>query len=69
MLTFSFKRTSNSYLNCYNYVMSIEDLKEMFAVSYSDKQPQRGAEEQAWIHFADFLDECAGITFIVPCKG
>lgn len=34
----------------------------MFLVKYSEMQPQRAAEEQAWIHFADFMDECAGIT-------
>ena len=43
-------------------LFSIEDLKEIFSVEYSEKQPQRAAEEQAWIHFADFMDECAGIT-------
>ena len=40
----------------------MEDVKEMFLVKYSEMQLQRAAEEQAWIHFADFMDECAGIT-------
>lgn len=43
-------------------LFSIEDLKEIFLVKYSEKQPQRAAEEHAWIHFADFMDEYAGIT-------
>ena len=36
--------------------------KNYCVVKYSEKQPQRAAKEQAWIHFVDFMDECAGIT-------
>ena len=56
---FSFAVRQESISVC--CLFSIEDLKEIFLVKYSEKQPQRAAEEQAWIHFVDFMDECAGI--------
>ncbi len=38
-----------------------DDLKELFKVSFSEEGCiAREKEEQAWIHFGDFLDECEG---------
>lgn len=38
-----------------------EDLKDLFAVRYSEEgSNKRPAELQAWVHFCDFLDACQG---------
>lgn len=39
-------------------------LKNMFLVKLSDRGSNlRGKEEQSWVHFCDFLDECEGKFF------
>lgn len=36
----------------------------MFVVKLSDRGSNlRGKEEQSWVHFCDFLDECEGKFF------
>ena len=37
-------------------------MKELIVIEYSEKgSSRRGSEEQAWVHFVDFLDECEGV--------
>ena len=45
----------------------IEILKDLLTVEYSAAgSNQRAAEEQSWVHFGDFLDECEGkIDFLI----
>lgn len=44
--------------------MYADDLKDFFVVEYSPKGSHwRPAEEQAWLHFSDFLDECEGTSY------
>lgn len=39
----------------------LDDVKDLFKVLYSeDGSSERPLQEQAWIHFCDFLDECEG---------
>ena len=45
---------------CYT-LFSLELLKGIFTVVYSPLGTNtKSAEEQAWVHFGDFLDECEG---------
>ena len=38
-----------------------ENLKDLFTVRYSEEGcNRRQVEEQTWIHFCDFLDDCEG---------
>ena len=38
-----------------------DDLKTLVNVEFSDEgSNMRKKEEQAWVHFVDFLDECDG---------
>ena len=38
-----------------------DDLKELFRITFSEEGSLlRPSEEQAWVHFGDFLDECEG---------
>jgi len=46
----------------YKCSLFAESLKEMFSVTYS--VDQRSAEEQAYVFFGDFLDDCEGRVFI-----
>lgn len=44
--------------------MHAETLKAILTKEYSEKGSRyRPAEEQAYIYFVDFLDECEGETF------
>jgi len=41
--------------------VSTEMLKDLVEVNFSEEGSSRkAAEAAAWIHFIDFLDECAG---------
>lgn len=54
--TLQYACVSVAYLHNYS-----EMLKNMFITEYSDVgSNHRTLEEQAWIHFMDFLDECEG---------
>ena len=45
----------------YVHIYNTEDLKDLFAVRYSEEgSKKRPAELQAWVHFCDFLDACLG---------
>jgi len=40
---------------------SLAELKDLVVVNFSvEGSSLRRAEEQAWVNFADFLDECEG---------
>ena len=42
--------------------LSIDGLKALFTVLFSEKgSNERKAQEQAYVHFLDFLDECSGM--------
>ena len=46
----------------YHNILIIDYLKDLFRVTYSEEGCiKRPLEEQTWIHFCDFLDECEGI--------
>lgn len=46
-----------------------DDLKELFTILYSEEgSRERPGEEQAWMHFSDFLDECEGKSWPLPFK-
>ena len=41
--------------------LNVDDLKALVETEFSEEgSNQRYAEEQAWINFVDFLDECEG---------
>lgn len=43
-------------------VYNIEILKGLFRKTFCDKgDPKRRQQEQAYIHFIDFMEECAGM--------
>ena len=45
--------------------LSTEMLKDLVTIKFSEEGSNRKlAETAAWIHFIDFLDECAGKGFI-----
>lgn len=47
----------------YNYLntLVVDQVKQLFLVKFSDAGSNfRKEEEQTWIHFIDFLDECEG---------
>lgn len=45
-------------------VFLIGTFKAMFAVEFSDNESmRRGSEEQTYIFFSDFLDECEGMLY------
>ena len=46
----------------------IERMKSVFKVKFSDKgSNNRAKEEQAYVFFVDFMDECEGIICINTC--
>lgn len=43
------------------FLFHLDDLKDLFKITYSEEgRIRRPLEEQAWIHFCAFLDDCEG---------
>ena len=48
-------------LRTHTFVVNTGELKELVLPQYSEKgSNKRPREEQSWIFFGDFLDECEG---------
>ena len=66
MLLLCLENWASCPANIFLLVLHTAALKDTFQVQYCEKGSLlRAAEEQTYIHFVDFLDECAGIIIII----